>query len=134
MTNPVSNMKLGCEVAPVVELRNAGITVGLGTDGAGSASTLDMFEEIKAAAWMQKNRLFDPSAITAYEVLRMATVEGAKALGLEKEIGTLEEGKKADLIIIDINRPHLWPTTIYAPFWPIRPPGPMWKQPSSTGR
>jgi len=107
--NPVSNMKLGCGVAPVVELRKAGITVGLGTDGAGSASTLDMFQEIKTAAWMQKNRFFDPTALTAYDVLRMATAEGAKVLGLDSEIGTLEAGKKADIIIIDIQKPHLYP-------------------------
>lgn len=107
--NPVSNQKLGCGIAPVTELRKIGVAVGLGTDGAGSASTLDMFEEIKAAAYMQKNRLFNPAAITAYDVLRMATIEGARALGLEKEIGTLEEGKKADIIIIDIQKPHLFP-------------------------
>jgi len=107
--NPVSNMKLGCGVAPVVDLRRAGVTVGLGTDGAGSSSTLDMFQQIKTAAWLQKNHLGDPAAITAYEVLRMATVEGSRALGLEKETGTLEEGKKADIIIIDIEKPHLYP-------------------------
>ncbi|HBV98419.1 MAG: N-ethylammeline chlorohydrolase [Peptococcaceae bacterium BICA1-7] len=107
--NPVSNMKLGCGVAPVVDLRRAGIAVGLGTDGAGSASTLDMFQQIKTAAWLQKNHLGDPAAITAYEVLRMATVEGSRALGLEGETGALEEGKKADIIIIDIEKPHLYP-------------------------
>jgi len=107
--NPVSNQKLGCGIAPVKELRDLGITVGLGTDGAGSSSTLDMFEEIKAAAWLQKNRLFDPTVITAYDVLQMATIEGAKALGLDQEIGTLEQGKKADIIIIDVQKPHLYP-------------------------
>lgn len=107
--NPVSNMKLGCGVAPVVDLRGAGVAVGLGTDGAGSSSTLDMFQQIKTAAWLQKNHLGDPAAITAYDVLRMATVEGSRALGLGKETGTLEEGKKADIIIIDIEKPHLYP-------------------------
>ncbi|PKM76922.1 MAG: N-ethylammeline chlorohydrolase [Firmicutes bacterium HGW-Firmicutes-15] len=107
--NPVSNLKLGCGIAPVKELRDLGIAVGLGTDGAGSASTLDMFEEIKAAAWLQKNRFFDPTVITAYDVLQMATIEGAKALGLDKEIGTLEQGKRADIIIMDIQKPHLYP-------------------------
>lgn len=107
--NPISNQKLGCGVAPVKELKELDITVAMGTDGAGSASTLDMFEEIKAAAWMQKNRLFDPKVITAYQVLQMATVDGAKALGMENEIGTIEVGKKADIIMVDIEKPHLYP-------------------------
>ncbi|MEL7566132.1 MAG: amidohydrolase [Dehalobacterium sp.] len=107
--NPISNQKLGCGIAPVKELRDLGITVGMGTDGAGSATTLDMFEEIKAAAWMQKNRLYDPKVISAYKVLQMATLEGAKALGMENEIGTLEMGKKADIILVDIEKPHLYP-------------------------
>lgn len=107
--NPVSNQKLGCGITPVKELRELGVTVALGTDGAGSATTLDMFEEIKSAAWQQKNRLFDPTAITAYEVLKMATAEGAKSLGLANEIGTIEVDKKADIIIIDIEKPHLYP-------------------------
>lgn len=109
--NPVSNAKLGCGVAPVVEMRRRGITVGLGTDGAGSATTLDMFEEIKAAAWMAKNDSGDPTALTAYDVLRMATVEGAKVLGLADRIGTLESGKQGDVILIDIDKPHLVPHT-----------------------
>lgn len=108
--NPVSNQKLGCGVAPVIELIKHGVTVALGTDGPGSATTLDMFEEMKATAWMHKNKHFDPTAINTYQVLRMATVEGAKALGLEQEIGTLEAGKKADLIIVDIQKPHLTPS------------------------
>lgn len=107
--NPVSNQKLGCGITPVKELRDLGVTVALGTDGAGSATTLDLFEEIKSAAWLQKNRLFDPTAITSYEVLKMATIEGAKALGLANEIGSLEVSKKADIILIDIEKPHLYP-------------------------
>lgn len=107
--NPVSNQKLGCGTAPVIELRELGVTVGLGTDGAGSATTLDMFEEIKAAAWLQKNKTGDPTSLTAYEVLKMATIEGARTLGLDREIGTLEPGKKADIIIIDMDKPHLYP-------------------------
>jgi len=107
--NPVSNQKLGCGVAPVVDLIKHDITVALGTDGPASALTLDMFEEMKAAAWLQKNSQFDPTAINAYQVLRMATIEGAKVLGLEKEVGTIEVGKKADLIIVDIWKPHLCP-------------------------
>lgn len=107
--NPVSNQKLGCGIAPVFDFIKEGITVALGTDGPASALTLDMFEEIKAAAWLQKNSHFDPTAINAYQVLKMATIEGAKALGLENEIGTIEVGKKADLIIVDIQKPHLFP-------------------------
>lgn len=107
--NPVSNQKLGCGVAPVVELINEGINVALGTDGAASALTLDLFEEMKAAAWLQKNHHFDPTAVNAYQVLRMATINGARALGLANEIGTIEVGKKADLILIDVEKPHLYP-------------------------
>lgn len=106
---PVSNQKLGCGVAPVLELMKEDINVALGTDGAASTITLDMFEEIKAAAWLQKNRHFDPTAINAFQVLQMATINGARALGLDNEIGTIEVGKKADLILIDIEKPHLYP-------------------------
>lgn len=107
--NPVSNLKLGCGIAPVVELNRQGITVALGTDGAGSATTLDLFEQIKAAAWLQKLDYGDPSVLPAGHVLRMATVEGAKLLKLGDAIGTLEIGKKADLILIDTAKPHLQP-------------------------
>lgn len=107
--NPVSNQKLGCGTAPVVELIRQGINVALGTDGAASTITLDMFEEIKAAAWLQKNQHFDPTSINAYQILRMATVNGAKALGLASEIGTIEVGKKADIILLDVEKPHLYP-------------------------
>lgn len=107
--NPVSNQKLGCGIAPIVELIKEGINIALGTDGAASALTLDLFEEMKAAAWLQKNHYFDPTVINAYQVLRMATINGAKALGLADEIGSIEVGKKADLIMIDIEKPHLYP-------------------------
>lgn len=107
--NPVSNQKLGCGVSPVVDLIKDDINVALGTDGAASTITLDMFEEIKAAAWLQKNHHFDPTALTAYQVLRMATINGASALGLDNEIGTIEVGKKADLVLIDVEKPHLYP-------------------------
>lgn len=107
--NPVSNLKLGCGIAPIVEYMQAGLTVGLGTDGPGSATTLDLFEEIKAAAWMQKVRTFDPTALNASQVLQMATREGAKVLALEDRIGTLEAGKRADVILVDLNAAHLRP-------------------------
>ncbi|REK76453.1 amidohydrolase [Paenibacillus paeoniae] len=107
--NPVSNLKLGCGIAPVVDMINQGIIVGLGTDGSGSATTIDMFEEIKAATWLQKLDYGDPSVLPARQVLRMATIEGAKLLNIDHQAGTLEVGKKADLILIDMKKPHLQP-------------------------
>ncbi|MGG1660071.1 amidohydrolase [Brevibacillus sp. NRS-1366] len=107
--NPVSNLKLGCGIAPVTDMIANGVTVGMGTDGAGSATTLDMFAEIKAATWMQKLEHGNPTVLPAEQVLRMATIESAKLLGIEKEVGTLEEGKRADLILLDLNKPHLQP-------------------------
>ncbi|WP_199615082.1 amidohydrolase [Paenibacillus alkalitolerans] len=107
--NPVSNVKLGCGIAPVTEMMKQGITVGIGTDGAGSATTLDMFEEIKAATWLQKLDYGDPERLPAEQVLRMATIESAKLLTIDSEVGTLEPGKKADIILIDMRKPHLQP-------------------------
>ncbi len=107
--NPVSNLKLGCGIAPVCDMLAQGLTVGLGTDGAGSAATLDMLAEIKAAAWLQKVDRSDPAVLPARQVLRMATVEGAKLLGIDDRVGTLEAGKQADLILIDLRKPHLKP-------------------------
>ncbi len=107
--NPLSNMKLGCGIAPVLELQRRGITVGLGTDGAGSASTLDMFAGIRAASLMQKLHYGDPAVESAYRFLQMATIDSARLLQLDHEVGTIEAGKKADLILIDLNKPHLQP-------------------------
>jgi 5-methylthioadenosine/S-adenosylhomocysteine deaminase len=107
--NPVSNLKLGCGIAPVSEMMEIGISVGLGTDGAGSAATVDMFEGIKAATWLQKTEYGDPTRLPAHQVLRMATAESAKLLNIGHEAGTLAAGKKADLILIDLNKPHLQP-------------------------
>lgn len=109
--NPISNMKLGCGVSPIILMHELGIVTGLGTDGAGSASTLDMFEEMKAAAWMQKNYTNDPTSICAEKVLSMATEDGAKVLNLQNEIGVIEVGKKADVILIDENIPVFSPKT-----------------------
>lgn len=109
--NPVSNMKLGCGVAPILLMHELGITVGMGTDGAGSATTLDMFEEMKAAAWMHKNKTQDPPAVNAEDILRMATCEGAKVLGILDKVGSLKEGKQADVILINMEEPHLYPRT-----------------------
>lgn len=107
--NPISNCKLSSGVCDVIKLRKNGINVGLGTDGIGSTTTLDMFEEMKTAAYLQKINTMDPTSIKAYDILKMATIEGAKVLQLEDEIGTVEVGKKADLIIINKNKTHLYP-------------------------
>lgn len=99
---PVSNLKLGCGIAPISKMLKENICVTLGTDGQGSGSNLDMFETMKFAALLQKGILEDPTQISAYEVLKMATINGAKALGLENQIGSIEEGKLADLIILNL--------------------------------
>lgn len=107
--NPVSNCKLASGICDVTKLRKSGINVGIGTDGQGSTTTLDMFEEMKVCGYLQKVKYSDPTIIKAYDILKMATIDGAKLLGLNHEIGTIEIGKKADIILIDINKPHLTP-------------------------
>ena len=108
--NPSSNMMLASGVAPVIEERAAGIAVGLGTDGpAGSNNDLDLMEEMDLAAKLQKITKVDPRALGAKAVVEMATIEGAKAVHMEKEIGSLEAGKKADLILINLNEPNALP-------------------------
>ncbi|MBO8164173.1 MAG: amidohydrolase [Brevibacillus sp.] len=107
--NPVSNNKLGCGVAPIEALREAGITVGLGTDGAGSASSLDLFVTMQAAAWMQKVSFRDPTRLSARQVLTMATGCGADLLAIGDQTGRLKEGKAADLVILNPDAPHLLP-------------------------
>lgn len=107
--NPISNCKLSSGICDVVKLRKNGINVGLGTDGIGSTTTLDMFEEMKTAAYLQKVKTKRPTSITAYDILKMATIEGAKVLGMDDQIGTLEVGKKADMIFIKTDKIHLCP-------------------------
>ncbi len=107
--NPVSNMKMGVGVAPIPEMLALGIPVALGTDGAASNNSLDMFKEMKAAALLNKVHKMDPVAVPAAAALEMATLSGAKALGFQEKIGSIEAGKKADLIIIDMEKPHLKP-------------------------
>ncbi len=107
--NPISNCKLSSGICDVTKLRKNGINVGIGTDGIGSTTTLDMFEEMKTAAYLQKINTMEPTAINAYEILKMSTIEGARVLGLENEIGTIEVGKKADMIIINTDKTHLYP-------------------------
>lgn len=106
---PVANMKLGLGAAKIKELANLNVNVALGTDGPASNNTLDMLETMKVGALLQKLIYLNPEALSAYEVLRMATLNGAKALGLANIIGSLEIGKKADIILIDFSKPHLKP-------------------------
>jgi 5-methylthioadenosine/S-adenosylhomocysteine deaminase len=108
--NPSSNMMLASGVAPVVDERAAGMRVGLGTDGpAGSNNDLDMMEEMDLAAKLQKTDRVDPRALGAKGALEMATIEGARALHMEKEIGSLETGKKADFAILNLDVPNAVP-------------------------
>jgi len=112
---PVANMKLGLGAARARALMDLGVNVALGTDGPASNNVLDMFETMKVGALLQKCIYRNPEALSAYEVVRMATINGAKALGLEKSIGSLEMGKRADIILIDLSKPHLKPLhDIYA--------------------
>ena len=112
---PVANMKLGVGGARIKELTDLGVNVGLGTDGPASNNTLDMFETMKIAALLQKYIYSDPKVLPAKEVLEMATIQGAKALKLENSVGSLEVGKKADVVLIDVSKPHLKPLhNIYA--------------------
>jgi len=105
---PSSNLKLGSGLAPIAEMRDRGISVSLGADGAACNNRLDMFEEIRLAAMIQAVRKA-PGALTARDAIWMATREGARALGLEAEIGSIELGKRADLIVVDRDRPFLAP-------------------------
>ena len=105
--NPESNMKLSSGTAPITELRAKGVVIGLGTDGASSNNNLDLFGEMRTAAFQQKLRV-GSTVLPAYEVLEMATVGGAQTLGLE-EVGRLAPGYKADIITIDMDQPHFYP-------------------------
>jgi 5-methylthioadenosine/S-adenosylhomocysteine deaminase len=107
--NPSSNMKTAAGVLPLLEMLNAGIAVGLATDGAASNNNQDLFEEMDLAAKLQKISRMDPRALRAEQVVEMATVGGARAIHLDKQIGSLEAGKKADIIIVDTTAPHATP-------------------------
>ncbi len=100
--NPVSNMFLGDGIAPIVEMIEAGVNVALGTDGAASNNSQDMFEVTKMAALLQRARTQDPHAISPTQALRMATINGARALGLDHLVGSIEPGKRADIIAVDL--------------------------------
>jgi len=107
---PVSNMKIATGgYAPIPELLDEHIPVGLGTDGAASNNTLDMFETMKFCALVHKNHRWDPTVLPAQTVIDLATISGAACLGVQQTLGSLEEGKTADLIMIDLKKPHLTP-------------------------
>jgi 5-methylthioadenosine/S-adenosylhomocysteine deaminase len=110
---PESNMKLGSGVARVLDMVRLGMPIGLGTDGCSSNNNLDMLQEMDTAAKLSKVFSLDPVALDAETVLRMATTWGASVLGLEDQIGTLEVGKKADIIVVDLQVPNLCP--VYDP-------------------
>lgn len=106
---PTSNMKLASGIAPVARARNAGINVGLGSDGAASNNRLDLFREMRHAALLAKVSSGDASVLDAHQVLQMATLNGAKALGLEQRIGSIEPGKRADLCAVDLSSSDMSP-------------------------
>ncbi|HMV98563.1 MAG TPA: amidohydrolase family protein, partial [Acidobacteriota bacterium] len=118
--NPQSNMKLAAGVSPVPDMLKAGLGVGLGTDGAASNNDLNLFEEIDTAAKLHKEFSRNPTVVSAREALEMATIGGARAIHQDDRIGSLEAGKLADLIVVNLDTPHQWPvynlysTLVYA--------------------
>lgn len=112
--NPESNMKLASGVAPISSMLDHGILVGLGTDGCASNNNLDMLQEMDTAAKLEKVERLDPTVMSAHTVTRMATCNGARVLGIQNLAGSLKAGMKADIITIDLNKPHLTP--MYNPY------------------
>jgi 5-methylthioadenosine/S-adenosylhomocysteine deaminase len=108
--NPTSNMKISSGIAPITEMLRAGVRVGLGTDGAASNNDLDLWEEMRLAAFLQKVDRMDPTVLPASAVLRMATSGGAEAIGLADSVGTLAPGMRADLIQVSLDDVHFVPT------------------------
>lgn len=111
---PESNMKLASGIAPVVDLLDRGVPVGLGTDGCASNNNLDLLQEMDTAAKLQKVHRLDPTALPATQALDLATRGGARVLGLDQEVGAILPGLKGDLVVIDLDKPHLTP--IYDPY------------------
>ena len=111
---PESNMKLSSGAAKIAEMVSLGMKVGLGTDGCASNNDLDLFQEMDTAAKLGKVSTGDPVNMEAGTVLKMATSWGGAVLGIEQEVGTIEKGKKADIIVIDLQSPHLVP--LYNPY------------------
>ena len=108
--NPVSNLNLGCGIADIVKYMKNGINICLGTDGAGSGNNLNMFYHMSIVDLLQKGIYQNPEVISSYDVLKMATINGAKALGMDDLVGSIEVGKKADIIILDLNKIETSPT------------------------
>ena len=109
VTNPISNLNLGCGIADLVTYLKHNINIALGTDGQGSGNNLNLFKHMSITGDLQKAIYKDPTVISSYDVLKMATINGAKALGLEDKIGSVEEGKKADLVILDLTNTEIYP-------------------------
>ncbi|MEL6925687.1 MAG: amidohydrolase family protein [Bacteroidota bacterium] len=107
--NPESNMKVAAGVSPVQKMLDLGIAVGIGTDGAASNNNLNMFEEMNMTAKLHKITQKNPTVLKAKDVVKMATIYGARALNMDQDIGSTEIGKKADFILCDLNKPHLTP-------------------------
>jgi cytosine/adenosine deaminase-related metal-dependent hydrolase len=107
--NPVSNMYVADGIAPIAEMNLAGITVGIGTDDCNANQSVSMISDMKFAALAQKVKYLSSAAMTAEKVLEMATIDGARSVGLEREIGSIEVGKKADLILVDLEHPQTTP-------------------------
>jgi len=113
--NPISNMKLASGTPRVKEMLDLGVTVGLGTDGPASNNSLDLFETMKFAALLQKIHYMNPRVLPIRKVIEMATIDGARALGIDSMVGSIEVGKRADIILLDFNKPHLTPNhNLYA--------------------
>ncbi len=111
---PMANAQLGYGIAPVSEMLAQGVAVGLGTDGAASY-TYDLFEGMRTCSYLQKQKHMSADLLTAEQAIEMATINGARVLNMDKEIGSLEVGKKADIIVVDMNKPHLIPVNRYVP-------------------
>ena len=109
-----ANTKSGKGVAPIYSALNKGVTVGIGTDGPSSGNTLDLFTQMRMIPLAQKTKYHNRSIMRAAEVVNMATLGGAKVLGIEKEVGTLEPGKKADMVLIETDSVNMFP--LYNPF------------------
>ncbi|GJE27853.1 amidohydrolase family protein [Methylobacterium organophilum] len=118
--NPVSNMKLASGIAPIEAMLKAGVAVGLGTDGEKENNNLDVFEEMKTASLLGKLKSLDAAALDSWQALRMGTILGAKALGLDHEIGSLEAGKKADLIAVRTDTPRMTPLFGEGPYFNLQ--------------
>ena len=118
--NPVSNMKLASGIAPIAEMLAAGVPVGIGTDGEKENNNFDTFEEMKVASLLGKLKHLDAAAMDSWQVLRMATILGAKAVGLDHEIGSIEMGKRADIIAVRTDTPRMTPFFPDGPYFNLQ--------------